>query len=212
MRYLKPFNEGSTVQRNSRYGSAADYYSSALHYFNNHLNNDRALEYINKAIELSDKVSNPYYLALKTMIEERKSKPKFDNNEQQKEAIKEICDDYLAYLKDDGFIVRIVRSVPDSFFVYIGLDGFNQNGQRDYFSWLSVKNHLIPFFHYLMKDFTIQDNPKGHNNRGVSFVSYGTFNDTNESVKVHKILNDEIEDDKQIVGISIYIKSEYFMT
>lgn len=203
MKYLKPFNESST-------GSDKDYYSSALHYFNNHLNNDRALEYINKAIELSDRKSNPYYDALKTMIEERKAKPKFDNNEQQKQAIQEICDDYLAYLKDDGFIVRIVRSVPDSFFVYIGLDGFNQNGQRDYVSWSSVKNHLIPFFHYLMKDFKIQDNPKGTNNRGVSFVSYGTFNE--ESVKVDQILNDEIADDKQIAGISIYIKSEYFMT
>jgi hypothetical protein len=207
MRYLKPFNESSSDLMKS-----TDYYSSALHYFNNHLNNDRALEYINKAIELSDKVSNPYYFALKTMIEERKAKPKFDNNEQQKEAIKEICDNYLAYLKDDGFIVRIVRSVPDAFFVYIGLDGFNQDGQRDYFSWNSVKNHLIPFFHYLVKDFTIQDNPKGTNKRGISFVSYGTFNDTNEKVEVQKILNDEIEDDKQIAGISIYIKSEYFMT
>jgi hypothetical protein len=205
MKYLKPFNESST-------GSATDYYSSALHYFNNNINNDRALEYINKAIELSDKVSNPYYDALKKMIEERKTKPKFDNNEQQKSAIQEICDNNLAYLKDDGFIVRIVRSVPDAFFVYIGLDGFNQNGQRNYFSWLSVKNHLIPFFHYLVKDFTIQDNPKGHNQRGISFVSYDTFNDTNESVKLSQILNDEIEDNKQIAGISIYIKSEYFMT
>ena len=59
MRYLKPFNEGSTAD-------ADNLYKAALHYFNNHLNNDRALEYINKAIELSDKVSNPYYLALKT--------------------------------------------------------------------------------------------------------------------------------------------------
>jgi len=208
MKYLKPFNESST-------GSDTDYYSSALHYFNNHLNNDRALEYINKAIELSDKVSNPYYLALKTMIEERKSKPKFDNNEQQKEAIQEICDNNLAYLKDDGFIVRIVRNVPDAFFVYIGLDGFNQSGQRDYFSWSSVKNHLIPFFYYLVKDFKIQDNPKGHNQRGVSFVYYDTgveSGSTNEKIKVDQILNDEIEDDKQIAGISIYIKSEYFMT
>jgi hypothetical protein len=173
------------------------------------LNNDRALQYINKAIELSDKVSNPYYFALKTMIEERKAKPKFDNNEQQKSAIQEICDNNLAYLKDDGFIVRIVRSVPDAFFVYIGLDGFNQNGQRNYFSWLSVKNHLIPFFHYLVKDFTIQDNPKGTNNRGISFVytRKGAY-----SVKLSQILNDEIEDDTQIAGISIYIKSEYFMT
>ena len=209
MKYIKKYS--SLIVET---GSDKDYYSSALHYFNNHLNNDRALEYINKAIELSDKVSNPYYLALKTMIEERKAKPKFDNNEQQKQAIQEICDDYLAYLKDDGFIVRIVRSVPDSFFVYIGLDGFNQNGQRDYFSWLSVKNHLIPFFHYLMKDFTIQDNPKGHNQRGISFVCYDTGVDILVPilVEVDQILNDEIADDKQIAGISIYIKSEYFMT
>lgn len=201
MRYLKPFNEGSTAD-------ADNLYKAAFHYFNNHLNNDRALEYINKAIELSDRKSNPYYDALKTMIEERKAKPKFDNNEQQKQAIQEICDDYLAYLKDDGFIVRIVRSLPDSFFVFI-----NQTGPRSaeflQFSWSSVKNHLIPFFHYLVKDFTIQDNPKGNDQRGIKFFYYGN---QNEKVKVHKILNDEIEDDKQIVGISIYIKSEYFMT
>jgi hypothetical protein len=205
MRYLKPFNESSTAD-------ADNLYKTALHYFNNHLNNDRALQYINKAIELSDRVSNPYYDALKTMIEERKAKPRFDNNEQQKGAIKEICDNNLAYLKDDGFIVRIVRSVPDAFFVYISLDGFNQAGTRDYFGWGSVKNHIIPFFHYLLKDFKIQDSPKGHNQRGVSFVCYDTFNDNTESVKAEQILNDEIADDKQIAGISIYIKSEYFMT
>lgn len=220
MKYLKPFNESSTDDANNSWPSSC--YRAAIHYFNNHLNNDKALQWINKAIELSDnqithnyKVSNPYYLALKTMIEERKAKPKFDNNEQQKQAIQDLCDNYLAYLKDDGFIVRILRSVPDSFFVYIGLDGFNQNGQRDYFTWSSVKNHIIPFFHYLMKDFTIQDNPKGHNQRGLSFTYYNQAEGfqsgtTNELIEVDEILNDEI-DDIQISGISIYIKSEYFM-
>jgi hypothetical protein len=212
MKYLKPFNESST-EDSWPFASVAskNYYSSALHYFNNHLNNDRALEYINKAIELSDKVSNPYYDALKKMIEERKTKPSFDNNEQQKEAIKEICDNCLAYLKDDNFIVRVVPSRPDSFFIFIGLDGFNQSGQRDYFSWGSVKNHLISFFHYLVKDFTIQDNPRGTNNRGISFVSYNESGTINELIEVDEILNDEIEDDKQIAGISIYIKSEYLI-
>lgn len=200
MKYLKPFNEGFIDEANNLY-------DKAIHYFNNHLNNDRALEYINKAIELSDKVSNPYYDALKTMIEERKTKPRFDNSEQQKQAIQELCDDYLAYLKDDNFIIRIVRSVPDSFFVYI-----NQTGPEEYFTWSSVKNHIIPFFHYLVKDFTIQDNPKGNNERGISFICYDVFNDQTEKVKVDQILNDEIEDDKQIAGISIHIKSEYFMT
>jgi hypothetical protein len=205
MRYLKSFNESNDT------GTDVDYYKSAIHYFNNNLNNDRALEYINKAIELSDRKSNPYYLALKQMIEEKGPEPKFDSNEDQMEALKDLCDTNLAYLKDDNFVVRVVPSRPDSFYIFIGLDGFNQSGERDYFSWSSVKDHVIPFFHYLMKDFKIQDNPKGINNRGISFVSYGTFNDTNESVKVDQILNDEIEDDKQIAGISIYIKSEHFI-
>jgi hypothetical protein len=175
------------------------------------LNNDRALEYINKAIELSDRKSNPYYFALKQMIEEKGPEPKFESNEQQIEALKDLCDTNLAYLKDDNFVVRVVPSRPDSFFIFIGLDGFNQSGERDYFGWSSVKDHVIPFFHYLMKDFKIQDTAKGHNPRGISFVSYGTFNDINEYIKVSQILNDEIEDDKQIAGISIYIKSEYFI-
>jgi hypothetical protein len=175
------------------------------------LNNDRALEYINKAIELSDRKSNPYYLALKTMIEEKGPEPKFDSNEDQMEALKDLCDNNLAYLKDENFVVRIVQSRPDSFYIYIGLDGFNQSGTRDYFSWSSVKDHLIPFFHYLLKDFKIQDTAKGHNPRGISFVSYDSTGTVNEHIDVDEILNDEIANDTQIAGLSIYVKSEYFI-
>jgi hypothetical protein len=204
MRYLKPFNESTT-------GTDVDYYKSAIHYFNNNLNNDRALEYINKAIELSDRKSNPYYFALKQMIEEKGPEPKFESNEQQIEALKDLCDTNLAYLKDDNFIVRVVPSRPDSFFIFIGLDGFNQSGERDYFSWSSVKDHVIPFFHYLLKDFKIQDTAKGHNPRGISFVSYDSTGTVNEHIDVDEILNDEIANDTQIAGLSIFIKSEYFI-
>ena len=204
MRYLRSFNESST-------GTDVDYYKSAIHYFNNNLNNDRALEYINKAIELSDRKSNPYYLALKKMIEEKGPEPKFDSNEEQIEALKDLCDTNLAYLKDENFIVRVVQSRPDSFYIYIGLDGFNSSGIRDYFSWATVKDHLIPFFHYLVKDFKIQDTAKGHNPRGISFVSYDSTGTVNEHIDVDEILNDEIANDTQIAGLSIYVKSEYFI-
>jgi hypothetical protein len=205
MRYLKPFNESSTA-------TDVDYYKSAIHYFNNNLNNDRALEYINKAIELSDRKSNPYYLALKKMIEEKGPEPKFESNEEQMAALKDLCDTNLAYLKDDNFVVRVVQSRPDSFYIFIGLDGFNQSGEKDYFSWSLVKDHIIPFFYYLIKDFKIQDTPKGNNPRGISFISYDTSRVTvNESIDVEEILNDEIVDDTQIAGLSVYIKSEYFI-
>jgi hypothetical protein len=204
MRYLRSFNESSTT-------TDVDYYKSAIHYFNNNLNNDRALEYINKAIELSDRKSNPYYLALKKMIEEKGPEPKFDSNEEQIEALKDLCDINLAYLKDENFIVRVVQSRPDSFYIYIGLEGFNERGMRDYFSWASVKDHLIPFFHYLVKDFKIQDTAKGHNPRGISFVSYDSTGTVNEHIDVDEILNDEIANDTQIAGLSIYVKSEYFI-
>jgi len=204
MRYLRSFNESTTR-------TDVDYYKSAIHYFNNNLNNDRALEYINKAIELSDRKSNPYYLALKKMIEEKGPEPKFDSNEEQMEALKDLCDINLAYLKDENFIVRVVQSRPDSFYIYIGLEGFNERGMRDYFSWASAKDHLIPFFHYLVKDFKIQDTAKGHNPRGISFVSYDSTGTVNEHIDVDEILNDEIADDKQVAGLSIYVKSEYFI-
>jgi len=206
MRYLKPFNESSTP-------TDLDYYKSARHYFNNNLNNDRALKYINKAIELTDRKSNPYYLALKKMIEEKGPEPKFKDNEEQLEALKDLCDTNLAYLKDDNFLVRVVSSRPDSFFIYIGLEGFNSSGIRDYFSWVTVKDHLIPFFHYLLKDFKIQDTAKGINQRGISFLSYKSSDGgtVNEHIDVDEILNDEIADDKQVAGLSIYVKSEYFI-
>jgi hypothetical protein len=62
-----------------------------------------------------------------------------------------------------------------------------------------------------MKDFKIQDNPKGTNNRGISFVSYDSTGTVNEHIDVDEILNDEIANDTQIAGLSIYIKSEYFI-
>jgi hypothetical protein len=208
MRYLKPFNESST-------GTDVDYYKAAIHYFNNNLNNDRALEYINKAIELSlsdRKVINPYYSTLKKMIEEKGPEPKFDSNEEQMAALQDLCDTNLAYLKDENFVVRIVQSRPDSFYIFIGLDGFNSSGIKDYFSWATVKDHIIPFFHYLSKDFEIQDTAKGHNPRGISFLSYTVTGSTvNEHINVDEILNDEIADDKQVAGLSIYVKSEYFI-
>lgn len=204
MIYLKTFNESSTA-------TDVDYYKAAIHYFNNNLNNDTALEYINKAIELSDRKSNPYYLALKNMIEERGPEPKFDSNEEQMAALQDLCDTNLAYLKDENFVVRIVMSRPDSFYIFIGLDGFNLTGIRDYFSWGVVKDHIIPFFHYLVKDFKIQENAKGHNPRGISFLSYDSTGTVNEHIDVKEILNDEIADDKQVAGLSIYIKSEYFI-
>jgi hypothetical protein len=204
MIYLKTFNESSTA-------TDVDYYKAAIHYFNNNLNNDTALEYINKAIELSDRKSNPYYLALKNMIEERGPEPKFDSNEEQMAALQDLCDTNLAYLKDENFVVRIVMSRPDSFYIFIGLDGFNLTGIRDYFSWGVVKDHIIPFFHYLVKDFKIQENAKGHNPRGISFLSYDSTGTVNEHIDVDEILNDEIADDKQVAGLSIYVKSEYFI-
>ena len=205
MRYLKPFNESSTA-------TDVDYYKSAIHYFNNNLNNDRALEYINKAIELSDRKSNPYYLALKRMIEDKGPEPKFDSNEDQMVALQDLCDNNLAYLKDENFVVRIIQSRPDSFYIHISLEGFNSTGRKDYFSWSTVKDHIIPFFHYLIKDFKIQDTTKGNNPRGISFIFYDTSGDTvNESIDVEEILNDEIVDDTQIAGLSVYIKSEYFI-
>lgn len=211
MRYLKSFNESTTGSENTT-GTDVDYYKAAIHYFNNNLDNDRALDYINKAIELSDrKVINPYYLTLKKMIEERGPEPKFDSNEEQMAALQDLCDTNLAYLKDENFIVRIVQSRPDSFYIFIGLEGFNSSGTRDYFSWTSVKDHLIPFFHYLSKDFKIQDTAKGHNPRGISFLSYDSTGTVNEHIDVDEILNDEIPDDKQVAGLSIYVKSEYFI-
>ena len=204
MRYLKYLNEKKTA--------ADDYYQSAIHYFNNNLNNDRALEYINNAIELSH---NPYFLLLKKKIEERGPEPKFNDTEEQISALKDLCDTNLAYLKDDNFIVRVVPSRPDSLYIYIGLDGFNEMGQRDYFSWGVVKDHIIPFLHYLLKDFSIQYVAKGTNERSISFIYYDKIapgNTLNEIIDVDEILNDEISDNTQIAGLSIYVKSEYFIT
>ena len=38
MRYLKPFNEGSTDASFFDEKAADDFYNAAIHYFNNHLN------------------------------------------------------------------------------------------------------------------------------------------------------------------------------
>ena len=71
-----------------------------------------------------------------------------------KDNLQDFCDNYLAYLKDEGFNVYINSSgwthgQGEITILHRNEDGFT----LDEFSWDEVKDHIIPFLQMLYKEY-----------------------------------------------------------
>lgn len=72
--------------------------------------------------------------------------------------LKDICDNYLIYLLDNGFVNIINKTTIKP--VWYPDDTHSFTFKRDTtgaFSWDSIKDSFIPFLHFISKDFTIED-------------------------------------------------------
>ena len=71
-------------------------------------------------------------------------------NESLKEELLDFCETYLAYLIDEGFKVRISKFEDQ---LLIGV--FSNNCYENNRLWLDMKNHILPFLHFLFKDYEL---------------------------------------------------------
>ena len=84
-------------------------------------------------------------------------------NESLKEELQDFCETYLAYLIDEGFKVRISKFEGDDFHqIMIG------TSEPINFLWSEVKDQVLPFLHFLFKDYELYwDNGKKPQQIGV---------------------------------------------
>lgn len=92
------------------------------------------------------------------------------NEAVNKKELKEFCEEYLAYLIDEGFEIEIVSedglefvhiSKPQSFFE---VDREDETFGRRYqtFQWSEVKDQFIPFLKMLETNYNLEDKRRGN--------------------------------------------------
>jgi hypothetical protein len=75
-------------------------------------------------------------------------------NESLKEELLDFCETYLAYLIDEGFRIYVSKFEGDDFHqIMIGV--ISNNGYSNNRLWLDMKNHILPFLHFLFKDYEL---------------------------------------------------------
>jgi hypothetical protein len=81
---------------------------------------------------------------------------KFNESLSKEEELQEFCESNLAYLLDEGFRINIKTVRPDS----DNLTGIKitRKDNNFLFSWVEVKDYLIPFIERLSKSYQIDQN------------------------------------------------------
>jgi hypothetical protein len=110
----------------------------------------------------------------------------------------ELCDDYLPFLKDNGFTfyintnpsqryIGIVKRVPE------GRD--RENGWTNRFYWKDVKDDVIPFLNILNNKYKIND---------IVLTDYEPYNGSYHQVFfLDALLNDDIPNESSCISIHI---------
>lgn len=71
-------------------------------------------------------------------------------NESLKEELQDFCETYLAYLIDEDFKIRISKFDGDDYHqIMIG------TSEQANFLWSEVKDQVLPFLHFLFKDYEL---------------------------------------------------------
>lgn len=108
-----------------------------------------------------------------------------------KKQLQDFCETYLAYLIDDGFIVKIGE--------FDELDGFEliikkeeYNNRQPLFIWDVVKDHIGPFIYYLDKEYELYKAPEkiGRSEPGDIGILQYELEDLFEPFSVEEIIDD----------------------
>jgi hypothetical protein len=134
--------------------------------------------------------------------------------------VKEFCLNYLANLLDDSTYQLSVTSqmsdyrVSPSYFVCltrsISYDGRTIEGAQDIIQWNDVKDHIIPFLHMLIREYSIEparliDQSKlAHQTKNV----YIDNNPRNRTIQFNRYLPEDYSADFYYMDIRNVIKDE----
>ncbi len=120
-------------------------------------------------------------------------------NESLKEELLDFCETNLAYLLDDGFRIYVSKFEGDDFHqIMIGV--ISNNGYSNNRLWLDMKNHVLPFLHFLFKDYELYYDNGVEPAMGIVF--HGGSGIKQKPLTLNQI--NELPDDTEIA--TLYIK------
>jgi hypothetical protein len=103
-----------------------------------------------------------------------------------KEEVQEFCENYLAYLLDEGYEIFIKKDRDNSllFSFTIPIGGFDSVPEDcDEFKWNEIKDHFIPFLIHLSNNYEI--------NGKAQFTTNRTGNDFYKFYTIQEMIDDE---------------------
>jgi hypothetical protein len=111
-----------------------------------------------------------------------------------KETLKDMCDSYLSYMKDNGFDINIAYSkYKDNVSFYIDITKFNRQKSfflRQSYNWSDVSVDLIPFLNILNTKYDLKDillskyNGGSFSNFSINDVLNDVVNGTTDCIKI----------------------------
>ena len=111
-------------------------------------------------------------------------------NEGLKDELQDFCETNLAYLIDEGFRVRISKFDGDDFHQIIIA---TPNNSLSNSLWLEMKDHIIPFFHFLFKDYELYHDNGSEPAMGFLTYKPGPTNNL-RTIKQTELTLDQIND------------------
>ncbi len=116
-------------------------------------------------------------------------------DESLKDELQDFCETNLAYLIDDGFKVRISKFEGDDFHqIMIGCCNENR-------LWSQMKDQVLPFLHFLLKDYELYYDNEVEPAMGIIFHFMGSLRQMN--LTLEKI--NDLVDDTQIDTLFIRV-------
>jgi hypothetical protein len=120
-------------------------------------------------------------------------------NESLKDELQDFCETNLAYLIDEGFRIYVWKFEGDDFHqIMIGV--ISNNGYSNNRLWLDMKNHVLPFLHFLFKDYELYYDNGVEPAMGIVF--HGGSGIKQKTLTLNQI--NELPDDTEIA--TLYIK------
>ena len=116
-------------------------------------------------------------------------------NESLKQELQDFCETNLAYLIDEGFKVRISKFEGDDFHQI--MIGYGINNRL----WLQMKDHILPFLHFLFKDYELYYDNGVEPSMGI--VYHGSWGIKQEELKLNQL--DDLPDDTEISTLFIRV-------
>lgn len=137
------------------------------------------------------------------------------NESINKDELVEFCENYLAYLLDDGYSIEASEIGFDEYLLVLRNENRPTNVPIDspelLFTWEGVKDQFIPFLHMLSKQYTITRSIKfwvlnKKFDRGTESIGYDYYPDyIHFNYSLPMVLEDKVSLE-EVVQINIYLK------